>query len=84
MGFLFKSKEEMELDLLIKHIESNMSNNYKDAAQSDFREFEELLDGLIAGGKLKGKKKERYESVRNSYQVKLKGYSHKDQKPFWT
>lgn len=84
MGFLFKGKEEMELDSLISRIESNMSNNYKDAAQADFREFETVLDEMIASGKLKGKKKERYESKRNSYQVKLKGYSHKDQKPFWT
>ena len=36
---LFKSKEEKELEELIDRVEVNMSNNYKDAAQADFKEL---------------------------------------------
>lgn len=81
---MFKSKTELELDTLIRQIDSNMSNNYKDAAQADFKELEKVFLEAVAAGRLKGKAKERYESKVNSYQVRLKGYSHKDQKPYWT
>ena len=84
MGLLFKGKEELELDSLIARLESNMSNNYKDAAQADFRELETAMDEMIASGRLKGRAKSRYEAKRTAYQEKLRGYSHKDQKPFWT
>ncbi|MBQ8006737.1 MAG: hypothetical protein IJ526_06900 [Lachnospiraceae bacterium] len=39
MGLL-KSKAEKELDKIIQHIDINMSNNYKDAAQVALKEFE--------------------------------------------
>ena len=45
MGF-FKSKEEKELDQIILRLEMNMSNNYKDNAQANLREFEETLKKL--------------------------------------
>ena len=37
---LFKSKAEKELDGIISRLEMNMSNNYKDAAISDYNELE--------------------------------------------
>ena len=80
---LFKSKYERELDELIARIDMNMSNNYKDNAQADFREFEAALKRFTEEGVMKGKTLYFYESRLKAYQSKLAGYTHKDQKPCW-
>lgn len=81
---LFKSKYAKALDAVIASINMNMSNNYKDNAQANLCEFEELLKGLVDEGKLNDKDKAYYESQLGIYQERLKGYTHKDQKPYWT
>lgn len=81
---LFKSKEERLLDSIIASINMNMSNNYKDAAQMDLQELEEVLRGMQEDGTLKGKTLEAYESQLGIYKERLKGFTHKDQKPYWT
>lgn len=81
---LFKSRQEKELDIIIMRIDMNMSNNYKDNAQADLREYEELLYRFIEEGSLKVKVRSFYESKLDSYKDKMKGYTHKDQKPYWT
>lgn len=81
---LFKSKEEHELDAIITRIEMNMSNNYKDAAQKNFQELEATFNEMKESGKLKAKVLPIYESKVDTYRIKLKGYTHKDQKPYWT
>ena len=81
---LFKSKYEKAMDDCLKHVNVNMSNNYKDAAQENFREFEELYKNLCDQGVLKDKVKAEYGEKLEAYRGKLKGYTHKDQKPFWT
>ena len=81
---LFKSKAEKKLDAIIQRMVMNMSNNYKDNAQNNLRELEELFGQIKAAGSLKEKTLQQYETLISEYQSKLKGYSHKDQKPFWT
>ena len=80
---IFKSKTEKELDNIIQRLEMNMSNNYKDNAQDNLKEFEALMKESEDSGKLKGKSITIYEEILNSYREKMKGYSHKDQKPYW-
>lgn len=82
--FLFKSKAEKELDELIKRINMNMSNNYKDAAQSNLSDFEAKLKTLEESGKLSESVKNKYEKILADYKERMKGYTHKDQKPYWT
>ena len=81
---LFKSAKERELDTIIQRIEMNMSNNYKDSAQSAFKEMEAALTAMKNDGKTKPAVIEKYESILGIYREKLKGYTHKDQKPYWT
>ena len=80
---LFKSKTEKELDSLIQRMEMNLSNNYKDNAQDNLKDFETELDHARSSGAVKGSALAKYEAVLASYKEKLKGYSHKDQKPYW-
>ncbi len=81
---LFKSRYEKDMDEAIKRLEMNMSNNYKDAAQSNLKEFEELFRKYCEDGVLKDKVKAAYGQKLTEYQTKMQGYTHKDQKPFWT
>ena len=81
---LFKNKYERELDAIIFKIEMNMSNNYKDNAQANLKELEEVLDSMRESGAVKDAVISRYASVIDTYRQKMKGYSHKDQKPYWT
>ena len=83
-GLFTKKKNVNELESIIAEIESNMQNNYKDVAQAAFREFEQKLSELIEQGKLSEGKQEEYNKKLAMYKEKLKAYSHKDQKPYWT
>ncbi len=80
---LFSSREERELDIIIARIESNMANNYKDAAQENFRELEEAFREICESGKFKEKKQKKYEDIIETFRARLKSFTHKDQKPYW-
>ena len=79
----FKSKEEKELDNIISRLEMNMSNNYKDNAQDNLKELEAAINALSHSGKMKPAILDEYMAILNDYKEKMKGYSHKDQKPYW-
>ncbi len=81
---LFKSKAEKELDGIIRRLEMNMANNYKDNARSNLKELEASVNLLRTSGGLKAAKLAEYESLVGAYKEKMKGFSHKDQKPYWT
>jgi len=83
MGW-FKSKAEKHLDDIIRSLEMNMSNNYKDSAQGNLRELSDAFEQMKTEGLIKGKSVKKYEMILADYQEKMAGYSHKDQKPYWT
>ncbi len=80
---IFKSKAERNLDIIIQRLAMNLSNNYKDNAQDNLRELESAIEEMRASGGLKTSSLAKYESILGIYKEKLKGYSHKDQKPYW-
>lgn len=80
---LFKSKAEKELDAIIQRLNMNMSNNYKDNAQDDLKELEAEINRLRSLGGIKPLILEKYDVILDELKEKMKGYSHKDQKPFW-
>jgi hypothetical protein len=73
-----------ELEQLLFKVESNIANNYKDAAQEAFVIFEQHCAELDAAGKLSAKQKAHYQEIIGDLRVRLKGFTHKDQKPYWT
>lgn len=82
-GFLKKAGKANPLEKIAQELEMNMSNNYKDAAQENFREFEQTLNELEAAGKLSGAQVSSYRQKLSAYREKLKNYTHKDQKVTW-
>ncbi len=73
----FRKKTDPEMEKIITTLRMDMSNNYKDAAQDDFRRlkkcFEERAD------KMPEKVKEIYRAQIAELETALKGYTHKDQ-----
>ena len=80
---LFKSKAEKELDSIIKRLNMNISNNYKDNAQDDLKDLETTINAFRTLGTVKPGVLSRYEGILDELKEKMKGYSHKDQKPYW-
>lgn len=77
-------KKVDELETMIDRIHSNMANNYKDAAQDYFKKYESRLKELKESGSLKEKQIAHYESVLEDLRYQMRGFTHKDQKPYWT
>ncbi|MBO4781646.1 MAG: hypothetical protein J5522_04560 [Lachnospiraceae bacterium] len=81
---LFKNKYEKKLDEILEEMQMNMSNNYKDNAQKNLEEFESALARFTEQGRIKEKSRTKYENTLTAFKERLKGYSHKDQKPYWS
>lgn len=82
-GFIRNIGKNKQLEAAIARVEMNMSNNYKDAAQEDYRELVELYRRLEESNVLPDKQKEYYKGIIEEYSVKMENYTHKDQKPYW-
>lgn len=84
LGFFNMAKKHVHLELIISRMQSNKENNYKDAAQQDFKELVDCFERLSVAGSLSAKQIKYYEGQIEVFREELKGYTHKDQKPFWT
>ena len=82
-GFIKSIGKNKQLEVAIARLQMNMSNNYKDAAQDDYRQLVELYRKLEESNVLPDKQKEYYKRVIEEYSVKMENYTHKDQKPYW-
>ena len=69
---LFKSKAEKELDAIINRLKMNMSNNYKDNAQANLKEFEAALEVMRNTGMVKTATLSKYEQTLEEYKVKIR------------
>lgn len=79
-----KNSRNKELDAAIQKICMNMENNYKDAAQINLREFEEVLGCMEESGSLTEEQKIYYREQLQNFKHRMKDFTHKDQKPYWT
>ncbi len=74
----FKKKEAAELEKLIKGIQSNLENNYKDMAKSFLKDAKELLRRCEDEKILSEKELKYYSEKIDGYEMKMKGYEHTD------
>ena len=81
--FIKNMGKNKQLEAAIAKLQMNMSNNYKDAAQADYKALIELYVELRDKGTLTDKQKDYYKSLIEEYSVKMQNYTHKDQKPYW-
>ena len=81
---IFKPRTKSELEEIIRSLESNRSNNYKDNAQADYKKLIKRFEELKEEGSLNDKQLAYYKNVIDNYKIYLSGYTHKDQTPYWT
>lgn len=77
-------KANRELEGLAERIASNAANNYKDAAQDYLRQYESRFEELKAEGGLNQRQIEHYGELLSDFKGRMKKFTHKDQKPYWT
>jgi len=81
--FIKNLGKNKQLEAAITRLQMNMSNNYKDAAQADYKELMDLYEELEDKGVLSDRQKVYYKEVIEDYSKKMRNYTHKDQKPYW-
>ena len=80
--FIYGLGKNKELETIVQEIDSNIANNYKDAAQEAFVLLKQKFQELSDKGRLKDKQIAEYQHKIAAYQEILRGFSHKDQKPY--
>lgn len=83
LGLLHGFGKNKELELLMQEVDSNIANNYKDAAQEAFACLEQKFQKLCDANVLKEKQQAIYQQKIDEYRNTLHGFTHKDQKPYW-
>ena len=70
---------------------TNSKSDWKSVAKENrqldeeyLKEFEVKLSQLVEAGQLKEDQKKHYEDLLDTYRIRMKGFTHKDQKPYWT
>lgn len=84
INLFHRVKANRELEGLAERIASNVANNYKDAAQDYLRQYESRFEELKAEGRLNQRQTEHYGALLSDFKGKMKEFTHKDQKPYWT
>lgn len=84
LGFIKNLGKNKRLEEIIFRLEANLSNNYKDNARDNLIELDKAYNLLKDEGKLSAKHIEYYGKILDEYKEKMKGYTHKDQTPYWT
>lgn len=74
-------KKNKNLEELILRLHANASNNYKDAAQENYRQFLTLFEEYKQNGTLKPKQISYYHDINEQLKAEMKNYTHADQKP---
>lgn len=74
-------KKNKDLEDILLSLHANASNNYKDAAQDNYKEFLQLFEEYKNSGKLKAKQITYYEQCIQEWAPQMKNYTHFDQKP---
>lgn len=82
--FRKRSNAARQLDEKLQRIQMNFENNYKDAAQLNLKEFETLLETCTQEGRLSDKEAAYYADTLKGLKERLKNFTHRDQKPYWT
>ncbi len=76
LGFIKKNKD---IEQLLKILEMDAANNYKDAVQEDIKRIETEIASQESIGKLKDNQKKHYEDILNGLKSQYQHFTHQDQ-----
>lgn len=81
--FFKRTGKNKQLESIIQSIQMNLSNNYKDNAQLDLKDFERVLGELEQTENISEAQKSYYKVKLSKFQEDMKNFTHKDQKTTW-
>jgi len=75
---MFGKKKTADLDLKLQSVQTNMENNYHDAAQMSYNEAVALFKAKVEQGLLSKKQISKYQAELEGYErgIKAKGINH--------
>ena len=73
-------KKNKELEEILLRLHANASNNYKDAAQDNYRQFLKMFEEYKEHGQLKKRQISYYEEKIRELEPQMKKYTHFDQR----
>ena len=76
LGFIKKNKD---IEKLLKILEMDAANNYKDAVQEDIKRIETEISSQESIGKLKESQKKHYEEILSNLRSQYQHFTHQDQ-----
>lgn len=74
------SKKNKELEDILLSLHANASNNYKDAAQENYRQFLKKFEEYKEKGSLNKRQLSYYEEKIKELEPQMKNYTHFDQR----
>ena len=80
----FRKRNDPEMDNLIASLQMNMANNYKDAAQEDYKKLRKMYEEKTEDGIFSARLQAKYDAMMADFGIQLRSYTHADQKPYWT
>ena len=75
-GLVRKNKD---IERLLKILEMDAANNYKDAVQEDIKRIETEIASQESIGKLNENQKQHYEEILNGLRSQYQHFTHQDQ-----
>ena len=72
-------KKNKDIEQLLKILEMDAANNYKDAVQEDIKRIETEIASQESIGKLKENQKQHYEKILNGLRSQYQHFTHQDQ-----
>ena len=76
--FWQRKGKNKKLNERIQVTRADMENNYKDAAQSDFRRVKEIFTELCQSGQLPAKEQDYYTGVIRELEGELAHFTHRE------
>ena len=72
-------KKNKDIEQLLRILEMDAANNYKDAVQEDIKRIETEIASQESIGKLKENQKKHYEDTLNGLRSRYQHFTHQDQ-----
>ena len=72
-------KKNKDIEQLLKILEMDAANNYKDAVQEDIKRIETEIASQESIGKLNENQKQHYEEILNGLRSQYQHFTHQDQ-----
>lgn len=73
---MLKRSIRMELDSIIRDLQVNLENNYKDLAHDALKKLHGTLEAYLNNGTIKEKDYKKYKKIADDYSAKMANYHH--------